>query len=129
MKTKGKMIYLLSFLFILLLVVNTVAFGQQERKVKMDEYRAQLTGVQAREAEANAQEDMKRREEVEIHIWADSMIRAAEWVMEERQGKLSKPHLQRIESAILELEEAVAEGDSGVIEERTKGLKELLDEM
>lgn len=54
MKTKGKLVCLLSLLFILLLVFNTQAFGQEERKIKMDEYRAQLTETQQREADANA---------------------------------------------------------------------------
>ena len=53
MKTRGKMVFLISMLFILLLALNHTAFGQ-ERKIKMDEYQAQLTGAQSREAEANA---------------------------------------------------------------------------
>jgi len=76
-----------------------------------------------REGEANAEEDIKRREEAEINIRADSMIRAAELVMEEKRGKLSTPELQRIELIILGLKEALSEGESEVIEERTEELK------
>ena len=76
-----------------------------------------------REAEANAEEDIKRRDEAEINIRADSMIRAAELVMEEKRGKLSTPELQRIELIIFGLKEALSEGESGVIEERTEELK------
>jgi nucleoid-associated protein YgaU len=54
MKTKVKMVHLLSILFILLLVFNTQAFGQEERKIKMDEYQAQLADWQQKEAETNA---------------------------------------------------------------------------
>ena len=53
MKTKVKMVHLLSILFILLLVFNTQAFGQEERKIKMDEYQAQLADWQQKEAETN----------------------------------------------------------------------------
>ena len=76
-----------------------------------------------REAEANAEEDIKRREEAEINIRADSMIRAAELVMEEKRGKLSTSELQQIELIILGLKEALGEGESEVIEERTEELK------
>ena len=76
-----------------------------------------------REAESNVEEDIKRREGVEINIRADSMIRAAELFMEEKEGKLSSVSKRRIERAILNLKEALAEGESGVIEERTKELK------
>ena len=76
-----------------------------------------------REAEANAEEDIKRREEAEINIRADSMIRAAELVMEEKRGKLSTSEVQQIELIILGLKEALGEGESEVIEERTEELK------
>lgn len=54
MKTKGTFFYLLSALFILLLVLNTTAFGQDERKIKMDEYQTQLTDWQGKLQEAEA---------------------------------------------------------------------------
>jgi len=76
-----------------------------------------------REAEANAEEDIKRRDEAEINIRADSMIRAAELVMEEKKGKLSTSEVQRIERIILSLKEALSEGESEAIEERTVELK------
>ena len=55
MKTKGKLFYLISVLLVLLLVFSLDAFSQEERKMKMDEYKAELTGFQAREADAAAQ--------------------------------------------------------------------------
>ena len=76
-----------------------------------------------KEAEANAEEDIKRRQDVEINIRADSMIRAAELFLEEKEGKLSKASKRRIERTILNLKEALAEGESGVIEEKTEELK------
>jgi len=76
-----------------------------------------------REAKANAEEDIKRRDEAEINIRADSMIRAAESVMEEKKGKLSTPVMQKIELMIFGLKEALGEGETEVIEERTEELK------
>jgi len=82
-----------------------------------------------KEAEAFAEKDMERRSEVEINIQADSMIRAAELVMEEKKGKLSISFLQQIDAAILKLKAALAEGESSVIENRTKELKKLLEKV
>jgi len=81
-----------------------------------------------REAEANAEEDIKRRQDVEINIRADSMIRAAELFMEEKAGKLSTSELQQIELIIIGLKEALADGESGVIEERTVELRSVVSD-
>jgi nucleoid-associated protein YgaU len=54
MKFKGNIVTLLSASLILLLLVSSAAFGQEERKIKMDEYKVELAGYQTREAEANA---------------------------------------------------------------------------
>ena len=82
-----------------------------------------------KEAEALAEEDLERRAEIEINIQADSMIRAAELAMEEKKRKLSTSYLRQIESAILKLKEALAEGESTVIENSTKELRKLLDKI
>ena len=79
-----------------------------------------------REAESNVEEDIKRREGVEINIRADSMIRAAELVMEEKAGKLSTSELQQIELVIFGLKEALGDGESEIIEERTEELKRVV---
>jgi molecular chaperone DnaK len=81
-----------------------------------------------REAEASAEDDIKRKEETQINILADGMIRAAEWVMEEKEGKLSTAFKRRVEHAILNLKEALSEGESEVIRERTKDLKSVISE-
>ncbi len=76
-----------------------------------------------REAEACAEEDIKRRAATEINIRADSMIRAAELLMDEKEGKVSTATLQQIERIIFDLKEALGDGESKVIEERTGALK------
>ncbi|MDI6688636.1 MAG: molecular chaperone DnaK [Desulfobacterales bacterium] len=82
-----------------------------------------------KEAEAFAEEDKKRREDVEISIRADSMIRAAELFIEERREKISASCLRQIESAILKLKEALAEGESERVKNRTEETRKLLDKM
>lgn len=79
-----------------------------------------------KEAEAFAEEDMERRSEIEINIQADSMIRAAELFIEEKKGKLSISCLRQMDSAILKLKKALAEGESTVIEDMTNELRKLL---
>jgi len=78
------------------------------------------------EAEAHAEEDIKEREALEINIQADGMIRAAELVIKEKNGKLSTSHLWQIESVILKVKEALAHGESGRIKSRTEELRKLL---
>jgi len=79
-----------------------------------------------REAQAHADEDIKRREEVEINITADGMIRAAELIMEEKEKGISASFLSRIEAAILDLKESLAEGESENIRGGTDALRKLL---
>lgn len=55
MKIKRKNICFLSVLCILLLAFSATAFGQEERKIKMDEYQAQLAALETRQAGANDQ--------------------------------------------------------------------------
>jgi len=82
-----------------------------------------------REAETHAEEDMERRGEVEINIGADGMIRAAELVMKKKEKEISHSFLNRIEAAILDLKESLAEGESDIIRERTGELRKLLEKV
>jgi len=54
MKIKGQLLVLLSVTAILLFLFSGVVMAQEEDKMKMDEYKAELAGAQTREAEANA---------------------------------------------------------------------------
>jgi len=82
-----------------------------------------------REAQIYAEEDTKRRKEVEINIGADSMIRAAELVVEEKEKKVSASLSSRIQAAILDLKESLAEGESDNIRGGTDALGKLLSEI
>ncbi len=82
-----------------------------------------------REAQTHAEEDTKRREEVEINIAADGMIRAAELVMKEKKKRVSASLLNSIQAAILDLKESLAEGESDNIKGGTDVLRKLLSEI
>ncbi len=57
------------------------------------------------------------------------MIRAAELVMKEKENEISHSFLNRIETAILDLKESLAEGESDLIKKRTGELRELLEKV
>jgi len=79
------------------------------------------------EAEAHAEEDLQRREAREISIRADSMIRAAELVLEGKARRLSIAAKRSIDAAIFDLKEALSEGDSQVIASQTEALAKILE--
>jgi len=54
MKMKGKVFTVAALIFVLLLALNSPLFSQEERKIKMDEYKIQLAEWQKREADAKA---------------------------------------------------------------------------
>jgi nucleoid-associated protein YgaU len=54
MKIKGHWFCAFSVLLILLVAASGTLFGQEEQKMKMDEYNTQLASVQQREVDANA---------------------------------------------------------------------------
>ena len=62
MKIKGYILPLLSVVCILFLFFGSVAFGQETRKIKMDEYKAQLAQYQSRETAATTKLDTLQAE-------------------------------------------------------------------
>jgi nucleoid-associated protein YgaU len=81
MKIKRQMLVLLSVAMILLLVLSSVAYGQEERKIKMDEYKAELAGYQTREADANTKADALKADiaALKSEIQATQEAIDAEW--------------------------------------------------
>ena len=71
---------------------------------------------------------MKRREETEINIRADGMIRAAEHVLKGDREKRMKAFGEQIEDGIFCLKEALFEGDPHTIKDLTTQLRKLLKE-
>lgn len=78
------------------------------------------------EAEKYAEEDQKRREEVEIGIKADNMVRAARQIIEEAGRDIDSSLLDDVERGILEVQTAVARGHSQEIRSRTEELEKVI---
>jgi molecular chaperone DnaK len=78
-----------------------------------------------KEAEEHAEEDKKRREEIEAKNEADSIIYATEKALKEYGDKVSPAEKKSIEDALGELKEAVKRNDAGEIREKIKKVAEV----
>jgi len=75
------------------------------------------------EAVRFSEDDQKRREEVEINIKADNMVLAARQTIEEADSEANLDLVDGVEKAILEVQTALASGDSAEIKSRTEALE------
>ncbi|WP_191601387.1 molecular chaperone DnaK [Marinomonas algicola] len=75
-----------------------------------------------RDAEANAEEDRKFEELVQVRNTADGMIHATRKTLTDAGDKATAEEKEAIEKAITELEEALTSNDKEVIEEKTTAL-------
>ena len=75
-----------------------------------------------RDAEANAEEDRKFEELVQVRNTADGMIHATRKTLADAGDKASAEEKAAIETAITELEEALTSNDKEKIEEKTNAL-------
>ncbi|MCY4190377.1 MAG: molecular chaperone DnaK [Rhodospirillaceae bacterium] len=75
-----------------------------------------------REAEANAEEDKKRRELVDARNAADAMIHQTETSLTEHGDKISSEEKDAIEKAINDLKAVKDEDDLSAIQEKTQAL-------
>jgi molecular chaperone DnaK len=64
----------------------------------------------ARDAEAHAAEDRKRREEIEARNRADAMVYNVEKMLKEHRDKISDADARQVEAAVEEVKKAMAEG-------------------
>ncbi len=78
------------------------------------------------EAETSAEEDRRKRELVEAGIEADSAISAAEMIIEELHESDAEAPAKEVWTAALKVKQALANGQSSEIRDRSAGLKELL---
>jgi molecular chaperone DnaK len=74
------------------------------------------------DAERYADEDKKRREEVDVRNNADSMVYSTEKMVREHGDKLPEADKQAVESALAELKEALEGTDISLVKERTEVL-------
>lgn len=82
-----------------------------------------------KEAEANAAEDKKRKEEVEVRNQADSLIYQAEKTIKDVEGKGQEELVGKVEAAVKVLKDSVANGDLEKIKADTEALTKPLYEL
>ena len=82
-----------------------------------------------KEAEAHAEEDKTRQEEIEVRNNADSMIYTSEKTLEELGEKVDSEKKSKIESLVKELREVVATDDIDAIKAKTDELTKVVQEV
>ncbi|MFQ5886462.1 MAG: Hsp70 family protein, partial [Anaerolineae bacterium] len=80
-------------------------------------------GRMIEEAERYTTEDQRRRQEVEIGIKADNMVRAAHQTIEEAGEDVDISLVDEVEEGILQVQAALASGDSQEIKSKTEALE------
>jgi len=81
------------------------------------------------DAEANAEEDRKFEELVQVRNQGDAMVHAVRKTLTEAADKVSESEKESIEASIKELEEALTGSDKDDIEAKTKKLTEASSEL
>lgn len=82
-----------------------------------------------KEAEANAEADRLRKEEVELRNQADSMIYQAEKTIKDLGDKADKAQVENVNKAVEELKEALKGSDMDAIRQKVENLTKPLYEM
>ena len=82
-----------------------------------------------KEAETNAEDDKKRREEIELRNQADSMIYSTEKTLKELEGKVEQAEIDKANEAKDELKKALEANDSAAIKEKTEKLTEIVQQL
>ena len=75
-----------------------------------------------RDAEANAETDKKKREEVDVKNQADSLVFQVEKNIKEHGDKISAEDKSKIEADLKDLKEALEKNDAEVIKQKTQDL-------
>ncbi len=82
-----------------------------------------------KEAEENAEEDEKRKEEIETRNEADQLVFQTDKTLEELEGKVSEDEIQKAKDARDELQEALDGEDIDLIKEKTDALSEIVQDL
>lgn len=82
-----------------------------------------------KEAEAHAEEDKRRQEEVEVRNNADSMIYTSEKTLEELGDKVNPEQKSKIEDLIKELRDLITGEDIAAIKNKTEELTKVVQEV
>jgi molecular chaperone DnaK len=79
-----------------------------------------------KEAEEHEEEDIKRKEKVEIRNNGDAMVHATQKTLDELKDKLSKDDKENIEKGLKELRESLTGDDTDKIKEKTEDLSKII---
>jgi molecular chaperone DnaK len=82
-----------------------------------------------KEAEQFAEEDEKRKKEVEVRNEADSLIYTAEKTKKDLADKIGKEQIEKIDKAVAELKETVSGKDIDKIKTKSEELTKVLQEV
>lgn len=75
------------------------------------------------DAEANAEEDKKNKENAELRNNADQLVFTVDKTLKELEGKVEEEEVKKAEAARDELQEALKGEDFEAIKEKTESLK------
>jgi len=82
-----------------------------------------------KQAEEHAEEDKKKKEEIEIRNNADSLVYATEKTLSEIGDKVAKEQKDGVDAALKALKEALAGTDNEAIKTKTEELSKVLQEV
>ena len=82
-----------------------------------------------KEAEQFAEQDLRKKEEVEIRNNADSLIYTVEKTKKDLGEKISKENIERLDKAISELKEALRGKEVDTIKSKSEDLTKILQEV
>ena len=77
-----------------------------------------------KDAEAHAEDDKKRRDEIEQRNEADNAVYRSEKMLKDNAAKISAEQKEKIEEAVKEVKEAIKGGDASVIRSANEKLNE-----
>ncbi|EFS03147.1 chaperone protein DnaK [Listeria seeligeri FSL S4-171] len=81
------------------------------------------------DAEANAEEDKKNKENAELRNNADQLVFTVDKTLKELEGKVEEEEVKKAEAARDELQEALKGEDFDVIKEKTDSLNEIVQNL
>ena len=82
-----------------------------------------------KEAEQFAEQDKKKREEIDLRNSADSMIYTAERTKKDLADKLNQEQIGKIDSAVSTLKDALASNDMPQVKAKSEELQKILQEV
>ena len=90
-----------------------------------------ITEIQkaVKEAEAHAQEDKKKKEEVEVRNNADSLVYNTEKTLKELEGKISDDEKAKVEAELANVKKALEGTDTEAIKAATEKLTQVFYEI